>query len=98
MGAENVEFILPMKGTESQIEKAFKEAQDDGLHEYGHNPYNGTFSTIDRVKITDLVFDDFTKAHEYCLDNAEKWEYALAVFFKTGIGQIHTLVAGWAAC
>ena len=97
MGAESV--YKKVKSTKKQdIIEAFKQAQEYGIYMHGHDPYNGTFSTIDSVRIDNKTFTDSSKAYEYCLDNAEKWSYAVAVTVDNGQEEPYTIIGGWAAC
>ena len=90
MGA--YQFIRKVKSTKKEdIIEAFKQAQEEGIYMHGHDPYNGTFSTIDSVRIDNKTFADSSKAYEYCLDNAEKWSYAVAVTVDNGQEEPYTL-------
>jgi hypothetical protein len=74
MGASNIEFDIP-ECDESKLRKAFlkqkKEDQSCNGHQEG---YSGDFQTVEDVKIHDKTFNDYTEAHDYCMNNAEKWE------------------------
>lgn len=79
MGATNISMYLPGTLTKEQVKAAFQKRKDEDRVEYGTDSYNGSFSTIDSVRIEDRVFDTVREAEDYCLNNAEKWSYAVAV-------------------
>ena len=97
MGATNVGFTLDGKKSKKEVIDYFQKAREKALYMYGHDSYNGTISTIPDVRITDEVFETKSEAEEYCLDNAEKWEYAIACKYKNKEGNLMWLVEGWAA-
>jgi len=97
MGASNVSFTMKGSATKAEVKQRFRDEQEEGIYMNGHDPYNGTFSTIQSVKFHDKVFDNESEAEDYCLDKAEKWEYAIAVKYKDDKGELQWLVAGWAA-
>ena len=83
MGAHNVNATFSGKLTPDQLRKAYFTMCEDLRDEYGTDPYNGTFSTIADLRIeTDKVFDSFDEADKYCLEHAQKWEFAVAVRYK----------------
>lgn len=81
----------------SNVKEAFKERVDEDIYEYGHNCYNGTFSTMEGLSLSDKEFTDANEAREYISDNTEKWENALAVTVKEDGKEPFTLIGGWAA-
>jgi hypothetical protein len=100
MGACNIDFAVQGKSTSSDIKAAFRQHQDDDRSYNGsRDGYSGDFQTVNDVKITNKMFDDFQTAYDYCLDTAKKWDYVVAVKYKndedpTGY---RWLVAGWGA-
>lgn len=97
MGATNVSFTMAGDSNTKEVRERFDEIREECLYEYGHDPYNGTFSTIRDIKFSSETFDDIEKAEDYCLEKAEKWEYAIACKYKDKNGKLMWLVAGWAA-
>ena len=79
MGAENVEMTLPIEMSEWDVLQKFEAIKEDCVYEYGHDPYNGTWSTIETIKFDKKEFDNDDDAQKYCLDKAQKWDYAIAV-------------------
>lgn len=91
MGAHNIEFDIP-DGPRSDVIKAFKEQRESDRDYNGHQEgYSGDFQTVSDVKIHDKVFDSYNEAHEYCLDNAQKWDYVVAVKYKQSISNKKSL-------
>lgn len=91
MGAHNIEFDIP-DGPRSDVIKAFKEQRESDRDCNGHQEgYSGDFQTVSDVKIHDKVFDSYNEAHEYCLDNAQKWDYVVAVKYKQSISNKKSL-------
>lgn len=91
MGAHNIEFDIP-DGPRSDVIKAFKEQRESDRDYNGHQEgYSGDFQTVSDVKIHDKVFDSYNEAHEYCLDNAQKWDYVVAVKYKQSISNKQSL-------
>lgn len=79
MGSHNVSVSFKDM-PESELRKAFREAQDDATREHGTDPYNGTISTLRGLSIdTSRVFDTEEDAERYVLDRTEKWGNGLAV-------------------
>lgn len=101
MGACNIDFVIKGKVSDREVERAFKnqkleDAETNGLSD----GYSGDFQTVEDV-ITDYlgdVFETHEEAQKFCLDKAQKWEYVVAVYYKTAKGEINTLVCGWGAC
>ena len=80
------------------IVKKFNEIVDECIYEYGHDSYNGTFSTMDGISIKiEKVFSDRDSAEDYICNNTEKWGNALAVMVKEDNKEPYTLIGGWAA-
>lgn len=79
MGAHNTHAYFDGKLTEEQLHKVYDEYIEQLLHEYGHEPYNGTLSTCNGLIISDEVFDTEAEAEEYGLEHTNKWGAAMAV-------------------
>jgi hypothetical protein len=94
MGAQFISFAIP--ATQDPL-KAFAGRRRADLHEYGHDPYSGTFGAIPGLTVTGCRFGTGAEAVLYCEEYAGKWENALAVRF-TDEGQEWWLIAGWAPC
>ena len=100
MGASNIAFVIKSKLTESEVESAFQNQVLNDRVENGHRSgYSGDFQTVDRVVCRfHEVFSDRDQAENYCLDNAEKWSYVIAVhYLNKDKSKTFTLVAGWGA-
>lgn len=82
---------------ETEIEKRFKKLVKDCKKEFGNDPYNGTFSTMSGLCITNKIFYDEDSAENYIATHAEKWGDALAVTVEPDDKKSYTLVGGWAA-
>lgn len=97
MGAQSV--YMTVNSTDKEvIKKEFRARQAEDEYEYGHNPYNGTFSTLSGIEISSRVFDNEDKAYEYVFENTNKWGNALAVTVKEENKEPYTIIGGWAAC
>ena len=83
MGSCNVEIEMAGAPSWSAIQKRIKEEQVSDREYRGHQEgYTGDFQTVDDIKDrTDLTFDSYNEAHEYCLNNTEKRE-AMAVRYR----------------
>lgn len=84
MGAHSIELDFDGKLTKSQIlskiEKQRKEDREYNGHQEG---YSGEWQTIPDIAFREhRIFDSYNDAHEYCLENAEKWSYAIAVKYR----------------
>jgi len=99
MGASNIDIIIKGKATDNEILKAFDDRRKRDSEQNGHcDGYSGDFQTVQDVKIkTGVIFPDANTAYNYCLEHAQKWEYVIAVHFKTKAGDTNTLIAGWGA-
>jgi len=83
MGAHSIEFEMAGAPSFSAIEKQFKKQQQDDNHENGNRSYSGDFQTVHEVKDhTYLTFDSYNEAHNYCMDNAKKWQNVIAVRYR----------------
>lgn len=96
MGACSVSLTLEGKATWAQVKAAFEARKACDLQDFGNDPYNGSFTTIEAVKLVDRTFDTLEEALDFCLDGAQKWDVAVATHFKQD-DALCTLVAGWAA-
>jgi len=98
MGATNINHVIKGKATRTDIDKAFRQRQDNDRSENGHQEgYSGDFQTVRSVDYQlHKEFESFKEAEEFCLDQAEKWETVVAVYFKRN-GEVNTLLAGWGA-
>ena len=67
-------------------QEAYRQAVDDALYEYGHDPYNGTISTTNGFQLlTDHPrpgTQAFYKWEEKMLETVEKWGHCYAVEIK----------------
>lgn len=80
------------------IENKFDEIVEECLYEYGHDSYNGTFSTMHGIKVrTSNVFSDRYSADEFIAEHTEKWGSAMAVTVKEKGQEPYTVIGGWAA-
>ncbi len=98
MGACDIWMVAKPNLTKRDAAKLLKEQQEEDAYQNGHrHGYSGDFQTVDSVKLVDKVFDNRNEAEEFCLSNAEKWFYVVAVEVKTS-DQHYTLIGGWGAC
>jgi hypothetical protein len=95
MGAVNVEIRLNKKATTKEIKAAFENQKANDISD---SETDG-FKDIQSVNCNhlDKIYPNFNEAQEYCLDNAKKWEYAIAVYYTNSKNEINTLICGWAA-
>lgn len=95
MGATNVEIVLDKKATIKEIKSAFEVQKANDICDRESDG----FKDINSVNCNhlDKVFPNFDEAQEYCLDNAKKWEYAVAVYYTNKKNEVKTLICGWAA-
>ena len=104
MGACNIDLTIKKKASIDEIRTAFRGQQELDSAYNGHQEgYSGDFQTVQGVELhKDKVFKDYNEAYDYCLDNAEKWDYVVAVYYKHGDpkynSEVRTLIAGWGAC
>jgi hypothetical protein len=83
--------------TRKDPKPALEELRRQAEYEHGHGGYTGTWAEVGGVKITSLVFDTKGQAEAHCIENADKWEGALAVKFLTGKGEERWFVGAFAA-
>ncbi len=67
--------------------------QDEDRYENGHS-YSGGIGMLRGVENSKKVFDTQKEAFEYINNNAEKWEPALAVQFKSPKGELYWYIGG----
>jgi hypothetical protein len=97
MGACSISMTVKGDATEEEVMKAFANQQQEDRYDNGHREgYSGDFQTVDRVKFTKNVFTDGEEAFEYCLSNAQKWSYVVAVKV-VNTDSNYWLIAGWGA-
>lgn len=95
MGATEVYFTVPES---SDPGEAFVARREHDLHEFGHDPYSGTFGTVPGVRVDRRpAFPTFDAALAYCLEHTDKGTHALAVRYRARDETVRWLVAGWAA-
>lgn len=83
MGACDISFTLDGNKSRSDVTAAFEAKKLNDQSYNGHQEgYSGDFQTVDDVKFHDRIFDTEKEAFEYCLNNAKKWEYVVAVKYK----------------
>lgn len=81
MGAE-FQSITIERGSEDDVRVAFEKQVEEDEWEYGHRSYTGSFTEFHGLDIRPHIFNSFELAEEWLMENAEKWESALAVRFK----------------
>ncbi len=80
MGACDISMTVRGNATRDEVNEAFRARQAEDRDCNGHRDgYSGDFQTVNSIKFTDKVFTDYNEAYEYCLDNAQKWSYVVAV-------------------
>ena len=82
MGAAFSSRTFDGKLTQDELQRAYHKYVQECISEYGTDPYNGSFSTLDRIQISQEEFPTQIAAEEHIANNTQKWEYALAVRFK----------------
>ena len=100
MGANNIQFKLGGEKTFSDVKQAFTDRVKEDRQNNGHQQgYSGDFQTVSEVKNHGHLepFRDYDEAHEYCLDNAEKWDFVVAVKYLDKDKKPMWLIAGWGA-
>ena len=97
MGASYISRAIK-ETSRTDITKKFNEIVDMCIYEYGHDSYNGTFSTMDGLSVKiDKVFSDRDSADDYIAEHTEKWGSAMAVTVKEDNKEPYTVIGGWAA-
>jgi len=81
MGSSYEEMTLEDMSVD-KVQQRWGEIKHQCAAEYGTDAYNGTFSTIQSLQVVTQTFDDIEAARDYVAENAQKWEYAIAVRFK----------------
>ena len=97
MGAHFLTMTVESTDKET-VRKEFRARQAEDEYEYGHNPYNGSFSTMDGIEFVAQTFTNEDDASDYLLTHSEKWGNALAVTVKEDNREPFTLIGGRAAC
>jgi len=84
MGAHNIEFEMAGAPSFHAIKEKFNDLRKENRDYNGHQEgYSGDFQTVHDVKDhTNLMFDDYNAAHEYCMKTAQKWDFVVAVRYK----------------
>lgn len=96
MGACNIELVFDGDLLTNQVKEKVRDQRESDRIQYGTDGYNGSWSTIPDVRFpTNDIFDDYAAAEDYCLDKAQKWEYAVAVRYHEG-DKTMWLISGWA--
>lgn len=92
MGAEF--RTLTLKSVDRlNVRKAFKLEQKQDLHDNGHS-YSGGFGMADGLEFRNETFETRNDAETWLMDNAKKWENALAVTLVKNNEQ-YTLIGAW---
>src|SRR5271154_5494849 len=87
MGACDISFTIDSKASVEQIRQAFQRQREQDSEENGHaSGYSGDFQTVGGVDFKHLgkVFNSYHDAFEFCMENAQKWEKVLAVYYFNG--------------
>ena len=100
MGATNIDFELPATKKFSEVVEYFKTQRMLDAQRNGHQDgYSGDWQTVRAIKDhSHKTFTDYQTAYDYALDNAEKWEYGVAVMVTPPNAPHYWLVVAWAAC
>ena len=78
MGACFNTSIFPLcSAAELKIE--YKNLIEELHYEYGHQPYNGTFTTCDGLLITNEKFESVDDAEDWLMEYTDKWGVVKAV-------------------
>lgn len=85
MGACDISFTLEGKKTKEEVKKRFRQQQQEDADYNGHQDgYSGDFQTVGSIKFIDKTFNSYNEAYNFCMNNAEKWNYVVAVKYKKG--------------
>lgn len=96
MGAE-FQVMTVNSTNRVKIKKQFKSAQETDLYDNGHF-YSGGFGMAPGLEFNDSkTFETYDEAEQWLLDNAQKWENAIAVPVKDGKKIIYAIGA-WCSC
>lgn len=84
------------------LQDAFAEKRKNDAYEYGHNPYSGSFATLEYLTIeSGEPVKDQEVASDIASNQSQKWENAHAVRFHhqkaDGTSEVMVLVGGWCA-
>ena len=96
MGACFQTMTLPGNMLRNEVSKAFSDKQAHCLHQYGHDPYNGTWSTCRGLAFPSKTFDSVDAACDWIEEHAQKWDNALCVTAKEG-GVVSWVIGAWCA-
>lgn len=81
-----------------EVKRRYLEMWNEARDYYGSNPYNGSFSTLEKnVSFVYNIFNSKDEAEDYIAENQEKWGPAMAVIVKEGNNEPYTLIGGWCA-
>lgn len=83
-------------GTQDSITKQFDKVQEDDRYANGHS-YSGGFGMAAGLSFTDEVFDTEDQAEKWLVENAQKWEAALAVKLRSEFDNTW-VVGAWCSC
>lgn len=72
--------------------EAFKAAVEQAHYDHGHDPYNGTISTVSTYRMVPEGTED---PEGWCIENAQKWEWCGC--WRHDDDQTLWHFAGWAA-
>jgi len=103
MGAIFIEMRVAGHCSPEQVKKIFKlQQQRDAIEKYDPDGYGGGFDTMDNVVIRGLAFyreDGLKDARKFCMRNARKWEYAVAIpIIADTPEESFWLIGGWGSC
>lgn len=102
MGAHNIHMYLAGHLTQRELNKILREqAEEDSYNSEDEDDdgdaYTGDWRTIPEIRLHANFDGTENQAFDYCLDHAEKWDFAVAVHTKDSSGNPVTIVGGWAA-
>lgn len=85
MAACDIRFEIKGAANWSEIQKKFKSQREEDRSYNGHQDgYSGDFQTVHEVKDhTHKIFDSFNEAHQYCMSTAQKWDFVVAVRYRS---------------
>jgi hypothetical protein len=108
MGAQTIYKTFPGDMTKSAIEAEFAGLSVASNRANGNDSYSGSWNTFIDVDVTlrddagrELILEA-DEAYAHIERHSEKWESAVAVWFKhrddAGETSVRWLMGGWAAC
>ena len=92
MGAAFVGKVFRCK--REDLEKQYSAYIHELEYEYGHGGYSGTLKECKGLEITKMDFKSKEEAGKWLMDNAQKWEPALAVLVREN-GEEYFVIGGW---